>query len=134
MPWPDPQTRAAVLAVRAEQAAGRTPDRAAEKAAVKATLALLVDRAPGRSVEVRIPPYAAVQAIEGTNHRRGTPSAVVETDPRTWLALACGDLSWEQAVVSGAVRASGERSDLSGWLPLLNNPETTDSVAEPTIR
>ena len=97
---------------------GATPDRAAVKAAVKATLAALVDVAPGRSVEVRVPPYAAVQAIGGTTHRRGTPPAVVECDARTWLELATGRLDWADAVADGRVRASGERSDLSAYFPL----------------
>lgn len=88
------------------------------RARVKASLARLQEVAPGRSVEVRVPPYAAVQAVAGSTHRRGTPSAVVETDADTWLALADGSLSWEDAVASGRVRASGERSDLSAWLPL----------------
>ena len=107
-----------VEAVLDDYAADRAPGRQQEKAAVKATLAELVDRAPGRSVEVRIPPYAAVQAIEGTTHRRGTPSAVVETDARTWLLVASGRLTWADAVAAGAVRASGARSDLAAWLPL----------------
>jgi hypothetical protein len=98
--------------------AGGTPDRLAVKAAVKASLAILVETAPGHAVEVRVPPFAAVQAIEGTRHRRGTPPAVVECDPRTWLALATGRLAWADAVADGRVRASGERSDLSAHLPL----------------
>ena len=88
------------------------------QARVKASLARLQEVAPGRSVEVRIPPYAAVQAVSGLTHRRGTPSAVVETDAETWLALADGTLAWSDAVASGRVRASGERSDLSVYLPL----------------
>ena len=67
----------------------------------------LATRAPGRSVEVRVPPFAAVQCIPGPVHRRGTPPSVVETDAATWLALALGDLTWAQASESGAVRASG---------------------------
>ena len=94
------------------------PDTADLRAEVKASLALLQERAPGRSVEIRIPPFAAVQAIPGLTHRRGTPSAVVETDAVTWLALAGGQLTWAQAVASGRLHASGERSDLSPWLPL----------------
>jgi hypothetical protein len=97
---------------------GATPDRLAVKAAVKASLAVLVETAPGHAVEVRVPPFAAVQAIEGTRHRRGTPPAVVECDARTWLALAVGRLTWADAVADGRVRASGERSDLSAYLPL----------------
>ena len=95
-------------------------DRAAQKEAVKASLALLRERAPGRAVEVRVPPYAAVQAVPGHTHRRGTPAAVVETDPVTWLALADGTLAWADAVADGRVRASGERSDLSAFLPLVD--------------
>ncbi len=98
--------------------AGEPPDRSAAKAAVKATLALLVATAPGRSVEVRVPPYAVVQAVDGARHRRGTPPAVVECDARTWLQLATGALAWGEAVADGRVRASGERSDLSQYLPL----------------
>jgi hypothetical protein len=107
-----------VAAVLDDYAAGREPGRDREKAAVKTALATLVEGAPGRSVEVRIPPYAAVQVIEGTTHRRGTPSAVVETDPRTWLLLATGGLTWAEAVDSGAVVASGARSDLGHLLPV----------------
>ena len=99
-------------------ASGGTPDRLEVKAAVKASLAVLVAIAPGHSVEVRVPPYAAVQAIEGARHRRGTPPAVVECDARTWLELAAGHLTWADAVDDGRVRASGERSDLSPYLPL----------------
>ena len=81
-------------------------------------LALLVERAPGKSVEVRVPPYAAVQAVEGVRHTRGTPPAVVETDADTWIALATGELSWADAESAGRIRASGERADLSPLLPL----------------
>ena len=101
-------------------------------AAVKATLARLQELAPGRAVEVRIPPYAAVQAVPGHTHRRGTPAAVVETDAQTWLALCDGSLTWAAAVHAGRVHASGERSDLSGWLPLSGGPSTTESVVIPT--
>jgi len=85
---------------------------------VKRYLAALQERAPGRAVEVRVPPYAAVQVIGGGTHTRGTPRAVIETDADTWLALATGVLSWSDAVESGSVRASGERADLSPSLPL----------------
>lgn len=88
------------------------------KAQVKASLARLAEKAPGRSVEVRVPPYAAVQVIAGGAHTRGTPRAVVETDAATWLALAAGELAWDDAVDSGRVRASGERADLAPYLPL----------------
>jgi hypothetical protein len=88
------------------------------KAEVKRYLALLQERAPGRSVEVRVPPYAAVQVVAGGAHTRGTPRAVVEMDGPTWLALATGEIGWAEAVESGRVRASGERADLSPYLPL----------------
>ena len=96
----------------------RTPDPDIERAAVKATLDLLKSAAPGKSVEVRVPPYAAIQAVEGVNHRRGTPSATVECDAATWLRLATGALTWSDAIASGRLSASGERSDLSAYLPL----------------
>jgi hypothetical protein len=85
---------------------------------VKHLMAVLVDRAPGGAVEVRVPPYAAVQAVGGTTHKRGTPPAVVEVDPVTWIGLGIGDLAWADAERSGRLRASGERSDLSPYLPL----------------
>lgn len=86
---------------------------------VKRSLAALRAKAPGRAVEVRVPPYAAVQVIGGGTHTRGTPRAVIETDPDTWLALAAGELAWADAVESGRVRASGERADLAPYLPLV---------------
>ncbi len=86
---------------------------------VKHYLAVLAERAPGNSVEVRIPPYAAVQVIAGVRHTRGTPPAVIETDGETWLALATGRTSWHQAVHDGVVVASGERTDLTPYLPLV---------------
>ena len=84
----------------------------------KHLLALLVAKAPGRAVEVRVPPYAVAQCVEGTRHTRGTPPAVVETDAATWIALAVGDEGWTEAVRDGRVVASGERSDLGGLLPV----------------
>jgi putative sterol carrier protein len=98
--------------------AGATPDRATVKACVKASLLRLTTTAPGHAVEVRVPPYGAVQVIEGARHRRGTPPAVVECDARTWLGLVTGRIEWSDAVAAGAVRASGERSDISAYLPL----------------
>lgn len=88
------------------------------RAATKHLLAVLDQQAPGNSVEVRVPPYAAVQVIPGARHTRGTPPAVVETDPATWIALATGRTTWAEAVAAGKVNASGERSDLSPYLPL----------------
>jgi len=85
---------------------------------VKTTLNALTVKAPGRAIEVRIPPYAAVQCGEGPTHTRGTPPNTIEMDAQTWLALASGELSWDQAVASGAVLASGSRADLAQFLPL----------------
>jgi hypothetical protein len=96
----------------------RDADRADLRLLVKETLAVLSERAPGSSVEVRVPPYAAVQVVGGTTHKRGTPPAVVETSPETWLDLALGRLTWADAVAAGRVVASGERSDLSPLLPV----------------
>ena len=89
----------------------------------KHLLALLVQRAPGSAVEIRVPPYAAAQAIPGTRHTRGTPPAVVETDAETWIALALGDLDWADALAQARVVASGERSDLGAYLPVAGRPE-----------
>lgn len=86
--------------------------------AVRHTLETFSEEHPGGAVELRVPPYAAVQAIAGTRHTRGTPPAVVETDAATWLELVGGDLTWDDAVAAGRVRASGERSDLAEHLPL----------------
>jgi hypothetical protein len=81
-------------------------------------MAVLETRAPGHSVEVRVPPYAAVQVIPGVRHTRGTPPAVVELDAATWIGLAIGDLDWHDAERSARVLASGERADLTPYLPL----------------
>ena len=81
-------------------------------------LALLEAKAPGKSVEVRVPPYAAVQVVEGVRHTRGTPPAVIETDAATWIALATGELTWHEALAGASVSASGERTDLTAYLPL----------------
>lgn len=86
------------------------------RAATKHLLALLAQQAPGASVEVRVPPFAAIQCIPGARHTRGTPPAVVEMAPETWIALARGRVAWADA----RVRASGERSDLSDHLPVVS--------------
>ncbi|GII32615.1 sterol carrier family protein [Planotetraspora mira] len=99
--------------------AGLTPLKEAARFAVRNLLERLAARAPGRTVEVRVPPYAAVQCVEGPRHTRGTPPNVIETDPVTWLELATGGLSWPDAVAAGKVSASGSRADLSEHLPLM---------------
>lgn len=88
------------------------------KHVVRATAGWLAQQHPGKSVELRIPPYAAAQLIEGPRHTRGTPPNVVETDPATWLDLVAGRLSFADGVATGRVRASGTRADLSALLPL----------------
>lgn len=89
-----------------------------ERLLTKHFLAVLAQRAPGRSVEVRVPPYAAAQVVAGVRHTRGTPPAVVELDAATWIALATGATTWGAAEEEGRVVASGERADLSAYLPL----------------
>jgi hypothetical protein len=112
-----PADPAVVADARARLDAGEpTPDDL--RLLTKHFLALLETRAPGRSVEVRVPPYAAVQCVEGVRHTRGTPPAVVEMDAATWVALATGGLAWPEAERSARVRASGERADLTPYLPL----------------
>jgi hypothetical protein len=101
------------LAGEAEQ-----PARAVLGAAVKTSARWLAQQVPGRSVELRVPPFVAVQCVPGPRHTRGTPPNVVETDAATWLRLATGSLTWTDAVGEGKVSASGNRADLSALLPL----------------
>jgi hypothetical protein len=87
--------------------------------AVRYSLEELAARAPGRTLEVRVPPYGAVQCIAGPTHTRGTPPNVIETDATTWLDLVTGRRDWTGAAAGGTVRASGQRADLSAWMPLV---------------
>jgi hypothetical protein len=124
-PWTGPDDPAAlaaacVLAVVAALGAGTDPCREALRAAVRHLLGLLAARAPGRAVEVRVPPYGAVQCIEGPRHTRGTPPNVVETDPVTWVRLGAGLLPWAEAAAAGRVRVSGVRADLAAYLPVFD--------------
>ncbi|MFI6324275.1 sterol carrier family protein [Nonomuraea sp. NPDC050556] len=109
---------ACVSAVLAAYDRGLKPEREAARFAVRYLLDKLATAAPGRTVEVRVPPYAAVQAIAGPRHTRGTPPNVVEMDGRTWLELATGRVSWAEAMAKGAVLASGARADISDFLPV----------------
>jgi hypothetical protein len=93
-------------------------DKIALRDAVRELLAALAERAPGRSVEVRVPPYGAIQCVEGPRHTRGTPPNVIEMDPMTWLKVSTGRQGWPEAVRSGKIHASGVRADLSLYLPL----------------
>ena len=86
--------------------------------AVRYTLEEVTARAPGNSVEVRVPPFGVTQCVEGPRHTRGTPPNVIECDAATWLAMVTGQLGWAEAVGAGKVAASGLRADLSGLLPL----------------
>lgn len=109
----------AVAAALAFLDAGAAPEPNVLRDAVRATLATLAGQAPGHSVEVRVPPYGAVQCGSGPRHTRGTPPNVVETDPTTWLLLAAGRLRWSQAVEGGRVSMSGNRADISPYLPVV---------------
>ena len=86
--------------------------------ACRFTLQQLQRLAPGRAVEVRVPPYSAVQVIAGPSHTRGTPPAVIEMTPEVWLALALGQMEWTKAVAEGLVDSSGHRANLQQWVPL----------------
>lgn len=115
--------RAAVSVVQTATAEGAdaatSVDRSTLALAVRYSLQLLAEEAPGGTVEVRVPPFGAVQCIEGPKHTRGTPPNVVETDVTTWLALATGALSWADARAAGRVHASGQRADLGDVLPII---------------
>ncbi|MHC3471132.1 maleylpyruvate isomerase family mycothiol-dependent enzyme [Streptomyces sp. 7R007] len=95
-------------------------DRQALAACTRLLADALAAKAPGGSTEVRIPPYAVVQCVEGPRHTRGTPPNVVETDPLTWMRLATGRLAWKDAIEEAKVGASGERADLSAFLPVMS--------------
>lgn len=116
---PDADGLAAVESVLAAREAEEVPARRDVLTAVRWTLALLAQLHPGGSVEVRVPPAGAVQAVAGPRHTRGTPPNVVEMSPETWILLATGRLTWHQADADGRVRASGTRADLSEYLPVI---------------
>ena len=97
-------------------------DRNSTATAVRYLLQLLADKAEGNTVEVRVPPFGAVQAIEGPRHTRGTPPNVIEMDAATWIALATGGVSWAEALHDGRIAASGQRADLTGYVPIKNLP------------
>jgi len=110
--------REALGAVAAAQASGVKPARTELATAVRYLLQLLDEKAPGNSVEVRVPPFGAVQVVQGPRHTRGTPPNVIEMDAATWIALATGTETWADAVAAGRVSASGTRADLAALLPL----------------
>lgn len=115
--------RAALTSWTAAERSGEAVDRPTTALAVRFTLEELGLRAPGRSVEVRVPPFGVVQCVEGLQHRRGTPPNVIETDAATWLALAVGHESPTEAAGEGRLRVSGTRADLTAYLPLFPDTE-----------
>lgn len=123
------KTRAAVQALAPWlRGTSGEPERAAIADAVRLTARTLAVMAPGASVEVRVPPFVAVQCIAGPRHTRGTPPNVVETDPRTWLRLATGLLTVADAAAAGMLALSGSRAaEVTGWLPLVNLAEGPES-------
>ncbi|MGW1157716.1 sterol carrier family protein [Streptomyces sp. NPDC002519] len=118
-------TRTVELVVHTDDLNAAVPDLGIpyDRQALAACTRLLADalavKAPGASTEVRVPPYAVVQCIEGPRHTRGTPPNVVETDPLTWIRLATGRTAWGAALADAKVSASGERADLGPFLPLM---------------
>jgi hypothetical protein len=112
-------------------AGGRARDVVAT--AVRYTLEELGARAPGGTVEVRVPPFGAVQCVAGSHHTRGTPPNVVEADGETWLRLATGEVAWDEATAGGLVLASGSRASLAPWLPLFGAAlgPSGDAASEP---
>ena len=116
---PDPRGPDSVAAVLRALDAGADPEPDDRRIAARYLLYTLAARHPGRVLEVRIPPVAAVQCLPGRVHTRGTPPNVVETDPLTWIRLATGRVTWADAVQGAQVSAGGERADLSGLLPLM---------------
>ncbi|MGH3829106.1 MAG: sterol carrier family protein [Pseudonocardiaceae bacterium] len=118
------------LAVVAAWLDGSAPEPARDELAraVRLSLRTLAQVAPGATVEVRVPPFAAVQCVAGPRHTRGTPPNLVETTPRTWLELATARVSWPTALANGRLTASGQRADLSPYLPLTPSPHSAGST------
>jgi len=120
---PDPTRTREVVSALADwlrDGAAPAPDRASLGEAVRLTARTVAAQAPGATVELRVPPFVAVQCISGLTHTRGNPPNVVETDPRTWLLLATGLLTLSDAVADGSLRLSGARAaELADWLPVV---------------
>lgn len=110
--------RAVLAAAEHPATESATPPRETHATAVRFLLQVLADASPGHTVEVRVPPFGAVQAVEGPRHTRGTPPNVVELDAETFVAIATGTVQWSEAASAGRVHASGARSDLSALFPL----------------
>lgn len=120
--------RASLRAVDAAAEASTVPIRGDLGTAVRYLLQLLAERAPGNTLEVRVPPFGAVQCVSGPRHTRGTPPNVVEMDAATWLALARGTEAWADVLASGRVHASGTRADLTGLVPLRGGDALRDAA------
>ena len=116
---PDPRGSESVAGVLRALDGGAEPEAEELRVAARYLLYLLASRHPGRVLEVRVPPVAAIQCLPGPVHTRGTPPNVVETDPITWIRLASGRARWADAVAAGTVYASGPRADLGAYLPLV---------------
>ncbi len=117
-------TRCVELVVHTDDLAAATGVKIpCDRQALATTTRLLADalaaKAPGGSVEVRVPPFAVVQCVEGPRHTRGTPPNVVETDPLTWIRLATGRTAWTEELAAAQITASGERADLAAYLPVM---------------
>ena len=95
------------------------------KAQVKQILKIVQELAPGRSVELRIPPYAAIQCVEGGNHRRGTPPNVVEMAPETLMALSQNPLKWDELLGKGLILASGTNTNLGDLFTQVSKLDTS---------
>lgn len=102
---------------------GKELEKEDKKTLVKYLLEILHKKVPGKSVEVRIPPFAAIQIIEGTTHKRGTPPAVVEINPEIFIKISLGKISWQDALAKGQIQASGQRTDLTEHFPLISSQE-----------
>ena len=90
---------------------------------VKTILAKISKIAPGHAVELRIPPYSAIQCVEGPKHTRGTPPNVVEMSADVLFDIVGGKINWPDAISDGLISASGERSDLSALFQQLSAAE-----------
>jgi Bacterial SCP ortholog len=123
---PSSEKSRAVVEAIAALSRGDRPDRSTLRDAVRSLLAELAAKAPGRSVEVRVPPYGAIQCVEGPRHTRGTPPNVVEMDPIAFVELATGLRGWSDAVRDGTIRASGIRADISHLFPITERHGVTE--------
>ncbi|WIM67313.1 sterol carrier family protein [Corynebacterium breve] len=118
------ETRRAVEAVKDWILAPENTERPARGLlanAVRRTVRAVEAELPGHTVELRVPPFVAIQCVEGPRHTRGTPPNVVEMDPQTWLRVATGQVSFEDALHAGKIDASGSRAaEITQALPVIS--------------